>query len=110
MISFANRAEQYIRKLIRIRTRLLKDGSSKKDPKQMEAICSFLTVHLNAWEYSDKTMALFMIRNANHIEQIIPGEDAVNYWSLKNEYDLLQYQAVQILKSNTIKSKPQYIF
>lgn len=107
-MNYSFRTEQFIRRMIHIRTRLLKDGSNKKDIKEMHETCDFLVTHLNAWDYSDRTMALFMFRNAYRIKQIIPGGRSASHTALMNEFDLLYYEADMILKSNPIITKKTY--
>jgi hypothetical protein len=93
---YCHTAKNYINKLIRIRTRLINDGTNRKNTMQMASDIDFLKKHLEAYTYTNRTMAMFFIRNAVKIHELIPVYSG-GYNSLIEEYKELYAQAYKII-------------
>lgn len=95
-MNFRMESDRYIRKLIRMRRRMLRDHTCQRNENEVRYCCDFIETHLNAWTYTERTMAKFFLRNRGEIQILIPGMGSVNHIALLKEFNMLTTQAERI--------------
>lgn len=93
---FNQLAKQYIQKLIRIRTKLLKSHLNRRDETNIAFIICEFNRYLNAYDYNNWQMAGFWLSRETQIAELIPGEGSKTHDKLIGEFKKLDYQAKRI--------------
>lgn len=78
----------------------MRSGVSKVDPALAGRSIRELKPYLEAYNYNDRQMANFVIRNSNHIFRLLPGYGSTHHAKRFEEYRQLMQDAVQIKSGN----------
>jgi hypothetical protein len=98
MSNFSPDARSFMQKVIRIRTRLIKEGNSKLNPSIAASHIEELKRYLNFYSYSSNwSMALFWSRKKHLLLELIPHSSNDNHRSLIDEFSLLDAESARLL-------------
>lgn len=94
-------AKDYIRKVLRVRAKLIREGASKMNPALAERHIGTLTRYLSYYKYdSDLAMAKFWRRHRYAIFELIPGASSPASKPLIERFNDLDGQVNIVISHN----------
>ena len=96
-MNYYEQTKMYIRKVIRIRKRLIAEGSSRMNAALAWQHINHLEKYLKTYGYNDDNqMAGFWRRNRGKIMDLLPGSKSKSHTELVNEFNNIDSTTMQI--------------